>query len=219
MDSANFEECSRLASMMERAAVAAKEPFSRSAFLCAFARHSTTFALFAEHSSQKLVGVVLCYLGFSAFSARATIRVAYLFVQKSMRKKGVARALLQQLETAAQHIGAQSLILELPDGVSDELRAVIARLGFDASTGIKYLDAPIEVKVEVLPTSSKKRRRTSKLAQSNEGNEGQAGVNFDDFSMNVQTLAQEVDPIIPTRERKKRTLRRSRSRQNSALDG
>lgn len=75
-------------------------------------RHPGTLVLFAE-TGRKLVGLAVCFVGFSTFHAGKFINIHDLVVLPEYRGQGVAGELLRAVERKAGKIGCCKLTLEV----------------------------------------------------------------------------------------------------------
>src|SRR6266481_9307712 len=74
--------------------------------------HPACYVLLA-YSDDKPAGFSTCFLGFSTFQARPLINIHDIFVDSSVRGKGVGRLLLEKIETKARDLGCCRLTLEV----------------------------------------------------------------------------------------------------------
>lgn len=78
----------------------------------------------------RAVGLVNCFDGFSTFAARPLVNVHDVVVRADWRGRGVARAMLAQVEVIAQARGACKLTLEVLSGNRPAM-ALYEALGFE----------------------------------------------------------------------------------------
>jgi len=90
--------------------------------------HPTTLIFLALHQSEA-VGIVTCFVGFSTFAARPLINIHDLHVVKEYRRRGVARLLLEAVETEARGLGCCKLTLEVQEN-NHPARALYGSFGF-----------------------------------------------------------------------------------------
>jgi len=105
----------------------------------AFAAHPSTFALVAEQDGEPL-GIALCVLGFSSFSAAPTVNLHDLAVLPAARGRGIGRRLMDAVDAAAALRGACKVTLEVrPD--NEVGRNLYAAQGYQLSglAGQAYL--------------------------------------------------------------------------------
>jgi len=74
--------------------------------------HPGALVFFAE-TGKKLVGLAVCFIGFSTFSAKKIINVHDLIVLPEYRGRGVAGQLLGAIEDKAREIDCCKLTLEV----------------------------------------------------------------------------------------------------------
>jgi ribosomal protein S18 acetylase RimI-like enzyme len=90
--------------------------------------HPTTL-IFLAYRDDEAVGIVTCFVGFSTFAARPLINIHDLHVAKDQRGRGIARALLEAVETEARRRGCCKLTLEVQEHNETAL-ALYRRFGF-----------------------------------------------------------------------------------------
>jgi len=96
-------------------------------------KHPGTLA-FLAWLEGRAVGVAVCFLGFSTFSARPLINIHDLAVTADCRGLGVGRRLLEAVEAKARVLGCGKVTLEVrEDNVA--ARRLYRRLGFGDSEG------------------------------------------------------------------------------------
>ena len=74
--------------------------------------HPTTLVLLAYVDGTP-VGIATCFLGFSTFAARPIVNVHDLAVIRELRGRGIGRALLRAVDTAARARGCTKVTLEV----------------------------------------------------------------------------------------------------------
>ena len=82
----------------------------------------------AEHEGE-LVGVAICFLGFSTFRARPLLNIHDLAVRSDFRGQGVGSELLRAVERAAREEGCCRLTLEVH--ARNRARQLYHRHGFE----------------------------------------------------------------------------------------
>jgi ribosomal protein S18 acetylase RimI-like enzyme len=114
-------------------------PWDRSrtpALLDGLEKHPTAFVLIAWDGEEAL-GMAVCFVGFSTFSAKPLVNLHDLVVRPEARRRGVAKALFAAIEAQAARIGAGRVTLEVRKD-NEAARALYASLGYGAG------DAPME---------------------------------------------------------------------------
>ena len=86
--------------------------------------------IFLAYSNETPVGLAICFLGFSSFSARPLINIHDLFVDSSARGKGVGRKLLERIETKARELNCVRITLEVRED-NHPARTLYRKVGFD----------------------------------------------------------------------------------------
>ena len=86
--------------------------------------------IFLAYSNETPVGLAICFLGFSSFSARPLINIHDLFVDSSARGKGVGRNLLERIETKARELNCVRITLEVRLD-NEPARTLYRKVGFD----------------------------------------------------------------------------------------
>lgn len=84
-------------------------------------QHPTTLIVLA-FDGELPVGVAVCFLGFSTFSARPLVNLHDVAVLPSHRGLGVGRGLLEAVEVRARELGCCKLTLEVLDKNEKALR-------------------------------------------------------------------------------------------------
>ncbi len=85
---------------------------TRNRLIGALRAHPTTHVLLAFRESQA-VGVAICFLGFSTFTARPLLNIHDLAVEPVARGHGVGRRLLVAAESLARQLGCCRIALEV----------------------------------------------------------------------------------------------------------
>ncbi len=85
-------------------------------------------ALLAREGEQ-VVGIAICFVGYSTFAARPLLNLHDLAVLPELRGKGIGRALLEAVEARARQLGCCKLTLEVAEE-NTGARALYARFGF-----------------------------------------------------------------------------------------
>ncbi|UCD30965.1 MAG: GNAT family N-acetyltransferase [Desulfobacterales bacterium] len=91
-------------------------------------KHPTTL-LFLAYQEGKAMGIAVCFLGFSTFTARPLINIHDLAVLPAYRGHGAGRRLLQEIERKARDLGCCKLTLEVQEN-NHRARKVYAAAGF-----------------------------------------------------------------------------------------
>ena len=123
------------------------DPDVRARLIPGLQRHPTTLIFLAFEGVQP-VGVAVCFVGFSTFTAKPLINIHDCIVLSKFRGKSVGRRLLESVEAKARELGCCKLTLEVMDNNDRVLRAYEAA-GFvryslqeDAGTAI-FLTRPL----------------------------------------------------------------------------
>jgi len=82
--------------------------------------HPVAFIFFADYAGE-LVGMSVCFLGFSTFYGRGVLNIHDLIVLPQYRKNGIARKLLEAMEEKARSLDCCKVTLEVRE---DNLRAM-----------------------------------------------------------------------------------------------
>jgi len=90
--------------------------------------HPTTL-IFLAYREEQAIGIVTGFVGFSTFAARPLINIHDLHVARDHRGHGIARALLEAVETEARRRGCCKLTLEVQENNETAL-ALYRRFGF-----------------------------------------------------------------------------------------
>lgn len=104
------------------------EPRVRARLVDGLRAHPTTLVWLA-FDGTRVVGMALCFRGFSSFRAAPLVNVHDLFVATSHRGTGLGRALLGAVESWARANGCCKLTLEVVEE-NRTARAVYDRCGF-----------------------------------------------------------------------------------------
>ena len=75
------------------------------------------------------IGVAICFIGFSTWSARPLINIHDIAVTRSARGRGVGRKLMAAIESAAKTLGCCKITLEVRDD-NTVARGLYRDLGF-----------------------------------------------------------------------------------------
>jgi ribosomal protein S18 acetylase RimI-like enzyme len=90
--------------------------------------HPTT-VIFLAFEGDRVVGIVTGFVGFSTFAARPLVNIHDLHVRADFQRRGIARRLLEAIETEARALGCSKLTLEVQEHNHGAL-ALYRRLGF-----------------------------------------------------------------------------------------
>ncbi len=74
--------------------------------------HPTTVVLLAE-DDEEIIGLSLCFLGFSTFAAKPLLNIHDFAVRSDRRGQGVGKALIRATEEKARELGCCKLTLEV----------------------------------------------------------------------------------------------------------
>jgi GNAT superfamily N-acetyltransferase len=94
--------------------------------LCA---HPACYVLLAYHDG-KPVGFSICFLGFSTFLARPLLNIHDIFVDLSVRGRGIGAMLLERIEGKARELNCCRITLEVRED-NRVARALYLKEGFD----------------------------------------------------------------------------------------
>ena len=86
--------------------------------------------IFLAYRDETPIGLSICFLGFSTFKARPLINIHDIFVDASMRGKGIGRMLLERIETKARELNCCRLTLEVRED-NQPARHLYRKVGFD----------------------------------------------------------------------------------------
>lgn len=86
--------------------------------------------VFLAYRGDTPVGFSICFLGFSTFNARPLINIHDIFVDASVRGKGIGRMLLERIETRARELDCCRLTLEVRED-NHVARGLYRKVGFD----------------------------------------------------------------------------------------
>lgn len=100
----------------------------RRALIPALRRHPTT-VIFLAYQGGNAIGIAVCFLGFSTFSAQPLINIHDLAVLAPHRGQGTARRLLEEVERKARDMGCCKLTLEVQEN-NHRARRVYEATGF-----------------------------------------------------------------------------------------
>jgi ribosomal protein S18 acetylase RimI-like enzyme len=76
-------------------------------------RMMPTALIFFAQERELILGVAVCFLGFSTFQARPLLNIHDLIVTAASRKQGIGRALLRAVREHARALGCCRLTLEV----------------------------------------------------------------------------------------------------------
>jgi GNAT superfamily N-acetyltransferase len=91
--------------------------------------HPACYVFLAYHDDTP-VGLSICFLGFSTFYARPLINIHDMFVDASLRGKGIGRMLLERIEAKARELNCCRLTLEVRED-NHVARGLYRKVGFD----------------------------------------------------------------------------------------
>lgn len=95
--------------------------------------HPTTLVLLAVLDGR-IVGIAVCFYGFSTFRARPLLNIHDLAVLPEYRGQGIGQSLLDEVENRARKGGCCKLTLEVRTD-NERARRLYERNGFEASGG------------------------------------------------------------------------------------
>ena len=119
-DFGNAAHCAGIIEVLDSYAadpVGGGEPLSedvRERLVPALRDHSTALVLLAI-AQERLVGIAVCFQGFSTFRARPLLNIHDLAVLPEWRGRGIGRRLLGAAEDRARQFGCCRLTLEVQD--------------------------------------------------------------------------------------------------------
>jgi ribosomal protein S18 acetylase RimI-like enzyme len=90
----------------------ALSPFVRDNMIAGLKSHPTT-RIFLAYAGGKAIGVAVCFLGFSTFTAKPLLNVHDLAVDPEFRGRGIGKMLLGEAEKTARDLGCCKLTLEV----------------------------------------------------------------------------------------------------------
>lgn len=93
--------------------------------------HPTTF-IFLAYVGEEPVGIASCFLGFSTFAAKPLLNIHDIAVHSDFRRRGIATALMQAVESKARELGCCKLTLEVLDE-NGPARAAYEAFGFSGA--------------------------------------------------------------------------------------
>jgi ribosomal protein S18 acetylase RimI-like enzyme len=94
--------------------------------------HPACYVLLA-YRGDDAVGFSICFLGFSTFNARPLLNIHDIFVDSSVRGKGIGRMLLDRIESKARELNCCRLTLEVRED-NKVARGLYRKFGFDRAT-------------------------------------------------------------------------------------
>lgn len=92
----------------------------------------TSLTLLAQVEDE-FAGVAVCYWGYSTFRAKPLINIHDVAVKPTHRRRGIARALMQEVENRARAKGCCKITLEV-DQDNENAQRLYADLGFLGQT-------------------------------------------------------------------------------------
>ncbi len=101
---------------------------ARSALIPGLQQHPTTFIFLAFQGSE-VIGIAVCFLGFSTFAARPLINISDFSVLPAHRGQGIGRLLLESVERKARDMDCCKITLEMQEN-NHRARQVYEAAGF-----------------------------------------------------------------------------------------
>src|SRR5260370_1449894 len=98
--------------------------------------------IFLAYSGAPPIGFSICFPGFSTFNARPLVNIHDIFVESSVRGKGIGRMLLERIETKARELNCCRLTLEVRED-NQPARTLYRKVGFD-----RALVGPNKIRME-----------------------------------------------------------------------
>lgn len=92
-------------------------------------RSHPTSHVWLAYDGEQAVGVAVCFLGYSTFTAKPLMNVHDLAVHADARGRGAGTSLLTTVEIAAREMGCSYVTLEVDDG-NPRARELYQRVGF-----------------------------------------------------------------------------------------
>jgi len=86
--------------------------------------------VFLAYRDDMPVGFSICFLGFSTFNARPLINIHDIFVDSSVRGRGIGAMLLERIEAKARAMNCCGLTLEVRED-NRVARGLYRKVGFD----------------------------------------------------------------------------------------
>jgi ribosomal protein S18 acetylase RimI-like enzyme len=86
--------------------------------------------VFLAYRDGKPVGFTICFLGFSTFLARPLINIHDIFVDSSVRGRGIGAMLLERIEAKARALNCCRITLEVRED-NRVARGLYRKVGFD----------------------------------------------------------------------------------------
>ena len=86
--------------------------------------------VFLAYRDGKSVGFTICFLGFSTFLARPLINIHDIFVDSSVRGRGIGAMLLERIEEKARELNCCRITLEVRKD-NRVARGLYRKVGFD----------------------------------------------------------------------------------------
>jgi ribosomal protein S18 acetylase RimI-like enzyme len=88
---------------------------------------------------EKAVGFAICFLGFSTFNARPLINIHDIFVESSLRGRGIGNLMLDRIEAKARSMSGCALTLEVRKD-NERARGLYRKFGFRrAEVGVERI--------------------------------------------------------------------------------
>ena len=98
--------------------------------------HPACYVYIAMQGEQA-VGFAICFLGFSTFNARPLINIHDIFVESSLRGRGIGHLMLDRIEAKARSMSGCALTLEVRKD-NERARGLYRKFGFQrAEVGIE----------------------------------------------------------------------------------
>ena len=103
-------------------------PETRRALIPGLQQHPTTI-IFLAYQGSDAIGIAVCFLGFSTFTARPLINISDFSVMPAHRGQGIGRLLLEGVERKARIMDCCKLTLEMQEN-NHRARKVYETAGF-----------------------------------------------------------------------------------------
>jgi ribosomal protein S18 acetylase RimI-like enzyme len=91
--------------------------------------HPACYVFLAYHGGSP-VGFSICFLGFSTFNARPLVNIHDIFVDSSVRGRGIGAMLLERIEDKARTMNCCGITLEVRED-NHVARSLYRKVGFD----------------------------------------------------------------------------------------
>ncbi|MBP86772.1 MAG: GNAT family N-acetyltransferase [Planctomycetaceae bacterium] len=129
-DRLHYEGILRLLNMYASEPVAGGEPIADEvqARLIPELKQQANGRYFLAIESEAVVGVAICFVGFSTFRAKPVINIHDLAVHRDRRGQGIGELLLQAVEVEAKGLGCCGITLEVKE--DNRARRLYERFGF-----------------------------------------------------------------------------------------